>query len=149
MSADEKKTQEKVDTKAVLDKALGRAMQGGVAGALAMGANVLTLMWMRTTVNYQYRNGTDTMTALKTLYKEGGIPRFYRGLAPALIQGPLSRFGEYFEISSLLCFALLFCCAASFCIVLVGSGCLLLILCALLFLFPHSGSLTNEINRHS
>jgi len=34
------------------------------------------------------------MDALKTLYKEGGVPRFYRGLLPALIQGPLSRFGD-------------------------------------------------------
>ncbi len=34
------------------------------------------------------------MVALKTLYKDGGIPRFYRGLGPALIQGPLSRFGD-------------------------------------------------------
>merc|ERR1740138_1144833 len=41
--------------------------------------------------------------ALKHLYTEGaangggmfgGIRRFYRGLAPALIQGPLSRFGD-------------------------------------------------------
>ena len=24
----------------------------------------------------------------------GGIPRFYRGLLPALVQGPLSRFGD-------------------------------------------------------
>lgn len=28
----------------------------------------------------------STMVALQTLYKEGGIPRFYNGLAPALIQ---------------------------------------------------------------
>jgi len=28
------------------------------------------------------------------LYKEGGIVRFYRGLGPALLQGPLSRFGD-------------------------------------------------------
>lgn len=59
-----------------------------------MGINVCTLMWMRTTINYQYRYGTTTMVALKTLYKDGGIPRFYRGLIPALIQGPLSRFGD-------------------------------------------------------
>ena len=26
--------------------------------------------------------------------RDGGIPRFYRGLAPALFQGPLSRFGD-------------------------------------------------------
>lgn len=32
--------------------------------------------------------------ALKTLYKEGGVVRFYRGLAPALVQGPMSRFGD-------------------------------------------------------
>ena len=51
-------------------------------------------MWLRTTMNYQYANGTSTLTALRTLYKDGGIPRFYKGLAPALIQGPLSRFGD-------------------------------------------------------
>lgn len=32
--------------------------------------------------------------ALKTLYADGGIPRFYRGVLPALIQGPMSRFGD-------------------------------------------------------
>ena len=84
----------KLSPSEVFEKAKNRALQGGLAGAAAMGINVLTLMWMRTTINYQYRHGTDTMTALKTLYKEGGIPRFYRGLAPALIQGPLSRFGD-------------------------------------------------------
>jgi len=51
-------------------------------------------MWLRTTMNYQYRYGTTTTVALKTLYQEGGIPRFYRGLLPALAQGPLSRFGD-------------------------------------------------------
>ena len=32
--------------------------------------------------------------ALRTLYADGGIPRFYRGIVPALFQGPLSRFGD-------------------------------------------------------
>mmetsp|Transcript_25236 Transcript_25236/g.37378 ORF Transcript_25236/g.37378 Transcript_25236/m.37378 type:complete len:257 (+) Transcript_25236:292-1062(+) len=59
-----------------------------------MGANVACLMWMRTTINYQYRNGTTFPVALKALYADGGIPRFYRGVAPALLQGPLSRFGD-------------------------------------------------------
>lgn len=45
-------------------------------------------------VNYQYRNGTTFPEALRTLYADGGIPRFYRGVLPALIQGPLSRFGD-------------------------------------------------------
>lgn len=78
----------------VLEKASKSAMRGGIAGACAMGANVGALMWMRTTMNYQYRNGTTFPVALRTLYAEGGIPRFYRGVLPALIQGPLSRFGD-------------------------------------------------------
>jgi hypothetical protein len=45
-------------------------------------------------VNYQYRNGTSFPTALRTLYADGGVPRFYRGVLPALFQGPLSRFGD-------------------------------------------------------
>jgi hypothetical protein len=49
---------------------------------------------MRTTINYQYRNGTTFPMALRTLYADGGIPRFYRGVLPALLQGPLSRFGD-------------------------------------------------------
>lgn len=42
----------------------------------------------------QYRYGTTTTAALKHLYREGGIVRFYRGVGPALLQGPLSRFGD-------------------------------------------------------
>lgn len=84
----------KVDTMAILSKAAKRAGQGGLAGAAAMGINVCSLMWLRTTINYQYRYGTSTTVAFKTLYKDGGIPRFYRGLLPALMQGPLSRFGD-------------------------------------------------------
>lgn len=78
----------------VLNKAAKSAIRGGTAGALAMGANVGALMWMRTTINYQYRNGTSFPVALRTLYADGGIPRFYRGVLPALVQGPLSRFGD-------------------------------------------------------
>lgn len=52
----------------------------------AMPMQVVTLMWLRTTINYQYRYGTSTSVALKTLYAEGGVPRFYRGLGPALLQ---------------------------------------------------------------
>jgi len=78
----------------ILDKASKSAFRGGLAGAVAMGANVGCLMWMRTTVNYQYRNGTSFPVALRTLYADGGIPRFYRGVLPALIQGPMSRFGD-------------------------------------------------------
>ena len=51
-------------------------------------------MWMRTTMNYQYANGGSLTNALKALYKEGGIPRFYRGVSFAIVQNPLSRFGD-------------------------------------------------------
>lgn len=84
----------KVDVYAILSKAARRAGEGGIAGAMAMGINVCALMWIRTTINYQYRYGTSTTEAFKKLYADGGIPRFYRGLLPALIQGPLSRFGD-------------------------------------------------------
>ena len=36
----------------VLRKASASAVRGGTAGAVAMGANVGALMWMRTTVRY-------------------------------------------------------------------------------------------------
>jgi len=78
----------------ILSNSAAAAARGGTAGAIAMASQVLGLMWMRTTINYQYRYGTGTMDAFRALYKDGGIPRFYRGLAPALIQGPLSRFGD-------------------------------------------------------
>ena len=32
--------------------------------------------------------------AIATLFKEGGIPRFYKGVSFAIIQNPLSRFGD-------------------------------------------------------
>lgn len=78
----------------VLEKSFKRALGGGISGASAMGCQVLSLMWLRTTMNYQYRYGTTTTQAMKSLYKDGGIRRFYRGLGPALLQGPLSRFGD-------------------------------------------------------
>ena len=35
--------------------AAARAYAGGLAGGAAMAVNVTTLMWMRTTINFQYR----------------------------------------------------------------------------------------------
>mmetsp|Transcript_14955 Transcript_14955/g.43133 ORF Transcript_14955/g.43133 Transcript_14955/m.43133 type:complete len:291 (+) Transcript_14955:111-983(+) len=92
MSGSDKK--EPLSFSDVMKKASASAIRGGTAGAVAMGANVACLMWMRTTVNYQYRNGTTFPQALRAIYADGGIPRFYRGVLPALLQGPLSRFGD-------------------------------------------------------
>jgi len=55
-------------------------------------------------INYQYRNGTTFPTALRQIYADGGIPRFYRGVIPALIQGPLSRFGDTAANTGMLTF---------------------------------------------
>ena len=55
---------------------------------------VLTLMPLRTVMNYQYRYGTTTTQAAKTLYADGGWTRYYQGLTAALVQGPVSRFGD-------------------------------------------------------
>lgn len=71
-----------------------KALTGGLAGMGAQAINVLTLMWMRTIMNYQYRYGGTFAEVVKKLYAEGGVPRFYRGLVPGLIQAPVSRFGD-------------------------------------------------------
>lgn len=67
--------------------------KSGFSGAIAGGVQVLALMWLRTAVNYQYRYGVPIGQALRDLYGQGGIPRFYRGLSFALVQGPLAKFG--------------------------------------------------------
>ena len=67
---------------------------------------VFTFMWLRTTMNYQYMNGGNMTSALSALYAEGaagksgmaatlgGIGRFYKGVQFAVVQNPLSRFGD-------------------------------------------------------
>ena len=60
-------------------------------------------MWLRTTMNYQYANGGSLGNAISTLYKEGGIGRFYRGVGFAIIQNPLSRFGDTAANTGILC----------------------------------------------
>ena len=117
----------------LLAKAARSALGGGIPGAIAMVLQVLLLMWLRTTVNYQMVKGMGTLAAMRHLYAEGGVPRFCepapalsrvaaasssrarvtaialaswrsrrrhpalradQGLWAALLQGPLSRFGD-------------------------------------------------------
>lgn len=78
---------------ATLSRARQKAVSGGIGGFIAGVIQVVTLMWLRTTVNYQYRYGVSMMEALRELYRQGGVYRFYRGLPYAIIQGPLARFG--------------------------------------------------------
>jgi hypothetical protein len=67
-----------------LVKALKSAGGGGLAGAAAMVVQVLTLMPMRTIMNYQYRYGGSMKSSLKKLYEDGGFKRYYAGLPAAL-----------------------------------------------------------------
>lgn len=78
----------------ILNKAYNRAIGGGVAGSSAMIIQITSLMWLRTTMNYQYKYGGNFRESLSKLYNDGGIKRFYRGYSAALAIGPLSRFGD-------------------------------------------------------
>mmetsp|Transcript_51291 Transcript_51291/g.59299 ORF Transcript_51291/g.59299 Transcript_51291/m.59299 type:complete len:431 (+) Transcript_51291:85-1377(+) len=71
-----------------------KAIGGGKAGASAAVVQVMSLMWLRTSMNRQYRYGGDLVSSLKELWNEGGIPRLYQGLPFAIVQGPLTRFGD-------------------------------------------------------
>jgi len=76
----------------ILSKSWKKAMNGGLPGAIAGVIQVLTLMWLRTVVNYQCRYGAPFKQSLSILYKDGGVRRFYRGLPFAIVQAPLSKF---------------------------------------------------------
>jgi len=76
------------------NESINKSINAGLAGSTAMCIQVTTLMWLRTTMNYQYRYGTSMKQSFTTLYNDGGIRRFYRGYAPALLIAPLSRFGD-------------------------------------------------------
>lgn len=76
------------------NKTLLTGIKSGFAGSLAGFLQVLCFMWARTVMNVQYANGGDFSTILIRLWNEGGLMRLYRGLAYALVQNPLSRFGD-------------------------------------------------------
>ena len=76
----------KVDFPIIFTKAYSKALDGGTAGASAAVIQVLSFMWLRTVMNYQYRYGTTTLESLQTLYAAGGIARLYQGLPFAIIQ---------------------------------------------------------------
>lgn len=79
---------------AIIDRSFKKAIGGGLSGSIAMFFQISSLMWLRTTMNYQYRYGYDFKTSISNLYNDGGIKRFYRGYLPALAVAPLSRFGD-------------------------------------------------------
>lgn len=89
------KPQTKTPVSTILATALAKAFRSGSAGFAAGTMQVIVFMWLRTVMNYQYKNGGSFMEVLKKLWAEGGIARLYRGLFPwAIFQNPLSRFGD-------------------------------------------------------
>ena len=74
-----------------------RAVRDGYAASMASIVSVFLLMWLRTAMSYQHVNGVSMKQAISGLYNDGGIPRFYKGLLPALCMMPLSRFGDIFS----------------------------------------------------
>lgn len=78
----------------LVNKASMQALSGGIAGMIAQSFNVLTMMWIHTVMTFQYRYSGGFIDVVKKLYAEGGIPRFYRGLVPAMFQSPIARFRD-------------------------------------------------------
>jgi hypothetical protein len=78
----------------LVSRALGVACASGLHGAVAGVVQVLLLMWLRTAMNYQYAMGTGLRETFVRLWREGGIARFYQGISFALMQAPLTRFGD-------------------------------------------------------
>lgn len=91
-SSSTKVPKEKLSLNQILYRAGKRGLGGGIPGAIAGGFQVLSLMWLRTIINYQCRYGTTFLQALRTLLNDGGIARLYCGVGFALIQAPLARF---------------------------------------------------------
>lgn len=87
------------DNKTTLYSSCRKAVESGVAGSQAMMVNVTTLMWLNTIVNYQYYHGTHMKDSIETLYRNGGIRRFYTGFIPTLMHGSTSRFCDFYSHS--------------------------------------------------
>ena len=49
----------------ILNESLNKAFKGGVYGSVAMSSQVMSLMWLRTTMNFQYNNGGTTLNTIK------------------------------------------------------------------------------------
>jgi len=81
--------------------ALRAAKSGGIPGAAAMALQILLFCWLRTISHYQQVKGGTLLAAARVLWQQGvdsdmlfPVLRFYQGVLPALIQGPLCRAGD-------------------------------------------------------
>ncbi|RDI81032.1 hypothetical protein Vi05172_g8979 [Venturia inaequalis] len=60
--------------------------------------------WINAGGDVDYRFGTTFTAATKTLYRDGGVRRYYQGIGAALVQGPVSRFGDTAANAGILAF---------------------------------------------
>lgn len=74
--------------------AANSGLRSGLSGSLAMSAQITSFMWLHTVMRYQYRHGTTALDTARTLYRDGGLMRFYRGYPFAMLNAPLIRFGS-------------------------------------------------------
>ncbi|PXF42931.1 hypothetical protein BWQ96_07378 [Gracilariopsis chorda] len=70
------------------------ALKAGMPGAAAAACQAASFMWLSTTAAFQYRSGFTTLQALRTLYAQGGVARFYSGVLPTVLHITLCRFGD-------------------------------------------------------
>lgn len=70
MSSQENKAAASENPKPTLtfEQIITKSAKSGVAGGTAMAIQVFSLMWMRTTMNYQFKNGGGFVATLKKLY---------------------------------------------------------------------------------
>jgi uncharacterized protein YceK len=59
-----------------ISKAQRDILRGGLSGAAAGLVQVVTLMWLRTIINYQYRFGKPLLISMRELYAQGGFMRY-------------------------------------------------------------------------
>eukprot|EP00434_Breviolum_minutum_P034264 symbB.v1.2.030318.t1/scaffold3397.1/size57701/1 len=74
--------------------AVSAALISGMAGGCAQVMYIVPLMWLRTIMEYQYKNGDSITRVARLLWREGGVRRFYRGFLPAVLLAPIARFGD-------------------------------------------------------
>ena len=86
----------------VLAQALRRALAGGIGGAIGGAIQVLTMMWLRTAMNVQYRDGGSLSHTLRSLYKEVGARSHRCCLCPC---PALGRANPPFALASIARFA--------------------------------------------
>lgn len=70
------------------------AVKAGLPGAAAAAAQSASFMWISTAAAFQYRSGVTMTDAFRTLYAQGGLPRFYSGMIPTVLHVTLCRFGD-------------------------------------------------------